>query len=466
MPAPYIGFDCAFGLGRRLALALIVAAALTLSGCRDDYPREWPAADTPWRDECPQLAGSYWIGNVGPLLRAPSFHDNVLREIIGDNRGARYWETLTISGDPATALELHVSRSDAQVQAALAEIAAAAPANARLIETLQTPEGRWSSAYARMTDAEFAANRRLVIPQHDSRGELRRGRDYLCRDGWLVSPRFFQDYPARRDSSLPPEEVRGEVWFGRSVAGDLIAQERYREQAALNLWCGDGCFSVPMGEWAQRHWRRWKRNEASASADQATPPSVAGDFESSRPILESPEALSVAPRLPDLNVSLRPLLPAGVQLQDILPRRGQAVLVLAARHSDAIVPFFTALERSGQFGPQRVISLQRATGGGVRLQLLLQIPPEGPDTPLGQMQARMLGLLPLGVDFLKLRAEGDRWVLQVYIRDPRQIRALSEAMTADPEIGSFEADLQPPDASGAMRARLRFRERAVEHALP
>ena len=206
----------------RLARTALVLGCLAVAACDEapDYPQDWPAPATSVlsrRGDCPDLAGSY---------------DQVHAE-----------------------LEWLLGR-DPDVEQSL-------PAwDEHLVRIEQGEKGQWLRLEMRLNERGLPAFREHLIRYNLEGGgsvrtlELREGRDYQCRGGWLLGRHWPQERPVHGWQ-------RKRLAFGRDGEGALIAGATITK--ATSYGWGDSR-RITLGSEDDTRWYRWPARTAQSDA--------------------------------------------------------------------------------------------------------------------------------------------------------------------------------------------------------
>jgi hypothetical protein len=93
------------------AIFAIVLLAASLGGCGNGYPRDWPPVSTPWFASCPDLRGTYRIGDIHEHDALSSWEVGAPFVRRKPDRIEDQWESMTIAGNAAEQLTVRFERS-------------------------------------------------------------------------------------------------------------------------------------------------------------------------------------------------------------------------------------------------------------------------------------------------------------------------------------------------------------------
>jgi len=406
-----------------LTVALVaLSAACSSAGPDGESPRWEPLARL--TASCPSIEGTYALGATVPAL-AQSELGALARE-----GGRRFpWETMTIAGDADDSLVVTLERSERQRGAYRDTLAAKGEYYARQLRQLHSPDVRWSSGFATMTDSAYEANLFLLTLAPREVHTLKRRAHYTCTGGWLRFDRVVHD-PGPDLMNPRPDTVIGDVRLRRGSNGSLVARADYKDEKELMLWCGDGCRGIPLGTWGVRVWGRWPAAPSAASAEIARPWAEPFEAPPLRAVTYAPRATPEA-----ITDSLRPLLPSGVTLRGV-ERDGDGFRVqLASRTTTPFTQLMSAVRRSYRFRHERVVGIARDAAGGWVLSLSLgdiwENSPANPHDPLGAL----VRALPAGVTWSGTRGAGKG--LEVTLLSKEQ-PAMDDAVRAIERLDAYE----------------------------
>ncbi len=210
-------------------LLQLVTVSMALAGCgmSTDSGEAWKDVLTASGDDCPDIGGTYVV------LDDPAY---VMLGGPPASPGAS-WQTITLSGDAAHAIEVTVRY----------------PGSVR----------------------DASPIRRL------------RGIDYTCSDGWLQTEWPHGRFPLDRTADGIPSGADAEksMSFARNTLGELVIRTNIRSWESFSVWCGDGCASIPLPFTGRTHhrWSRWPAvaddpspiDPESRQADDGTPEGAA-----------------------------------------------------------------------------------------------------------------------------------------------------------------------------------------------
>lgn len=385
-------------LARIVSLFLVVGSLALVSACSGGGPEGDSARWEPWARftlKCPSLEGTYALTGTRPPLS-----QTVLGEF-AKSSGARFpWETMTIAGDADDSLVVTLARSEAQRDAYRDYVFSRGAYYENEYKRLHRPDVRWSSGFATMTDDEYEENLQKLYLSPTRTHTLRRRDHYTCKSGWVRVQRVVSD-PGPDRSNPRADTVIGVVMLRRGWKGSLVARADYRDRKEFMLWCGDGCKGVPLGTWDVHDWGRWPSAPGAANGAVARPwaePFDAPEVRASdRAPANDPDAIAA---------ELRPMLPAGLQLQS-MTRDGDGYRALLASHSTTpFTQLMDAVRRSYRFRHERVVGLSRAPDGdwvmAIGLGDIWKNSPANPHDPTGALTQA----LPDGVRMVGMRGAG------------------------------------------------------------
>ncbi|MBK6454738.1 MAG: hypothetical protein IPF87_01430 [Gemmatimonadetes bacterium] len=382
----------------RFASAVLAAGAL-LTACSPN-PADWVEAR--WEplavltQRCPNLEGTFALrsGNRSPLSQT------VFASYVRSSAPRFPWETVTLAGDANDSLVLTVARSQQQREAYRDAVFQRGEYYEREYRRMHSPSVRWSSGFATMTDSAYGANLETLYLAPVRSYTLRRGEHYTCKGGWLRVDRIVHD-PGPDRNNPRPDTVVGEVLLRKGWKGDLVAMAKVREAREFTVWCGDGCKGIPLGTWTARTWGRWR--SSAVASDGPSPRPWAEPFEAA-PVAASDPAPDTPPE--EIARELRPMLPAGLQLQSVSRDGVGYRALLAGRSTTPFTQLVSTLRRSYRFRHERVVGLSRLAHGEWVLALSLgdiwRDSPANPRDPTGPL----VRALPDGVRMVGVRGAG------------------------------------------------------------
>lgn len=438
---------------RSLWLAAVSASlAAAFTACLPN-PTEWDDARIePFAAltfSCPNLEGTYALKGGGVPMSQTAFGR------LATSDGHRFpWETMTIQGDADDSLVLTLARGDEQRARYRDYVFARGAYYERQYKEMHTPEVRWRSGFATMTDEQYARNIEELYLKPVESHALRRGRDYTCGGGWLRVDRLVHD-PGPDRNNPRPDTVIGEVHVRKGWKGELVARSEFDEDLEFSVWCGDGCQGVPIGNWTMHAWGRWQ--EASPASDGTLPRPWAEPF--APPPAQPPRGSAVTS--PDVIArELRPMIPAAAQLQSVRhDQDGYRVVVT----SDSTAPFtelVASLRRSYRFRSQRVLGLTRGAQGEWAIALGIgDVWHDSPATPHDATRAAWESLPPA----VKLVGSGPAprrgLELTLVSTDQSAIDRAAQAIASRPEYDSVAVMSNFRAEHGEIVTRVYIRER-------
>ncbi len=377
-------------------LFLLLAAAL-LVGC-DGYPEDWARLDRPWLSSCPDINGTYRIGEndeEGVGRSHGMEYALMFRNILPPRNAQRWhWETMTISGDARESLSITLMRSPETLENYKKQLFAKGGKGyyQKQYEDMHSPATRWSGGFARMSDDQYAANLEKLYVSPLAEHTLVRGKDYECDGGWITTDRMEND-PGPDHSQPRPDSFDGMVRFIKSTDGYLVAEAIHNESHSFYVWCGDGCRGFDLGNWNDHDWKHWAPSTPAWQGEIARPwaESVAREHYSTDSGSNT--------RQQEVDNMLRPLLPSDVTLSAIAPAGSSATLLTV--DSSTTTPFtqlIENLEKSFLFSSVRVESLIPRESGGWQMQIRTDLKPQASSTSTADIQLRLHALLPASAE--------------------------------------------------------------------
>lgn len=383
---------------RFVTSCLVLGSVALASACTDGGPEGDRVRWEPWARltlKCPSIEGTYELAGRRPPLSQTLLGD------LAQSSGARFpWETMTIAGDADDSLVVTLARSEAQRAAYRDYVFSRGAYYENEYKRLHRPDVRWSSGFATMTDDEYEENLQKLYLSPTRSHTLKRRDHYTCKSGWVRVERVVSD-PGPDRSNPRPDTVIGVVMLRRGWKGSLVARADYRDEQEFMLWCGDGCKGVPLGTWNVHDWGRWPSAPGAANGAVARPwgePFDAPEVRvSERAPANTPDVIAGA---------LRPMLPAGLQLQSMIRDGDGYRAQLVSRNTTPFTQLVDAVRRSYHFRHERVVGLTRGAGGDWILSLGLgdiwKNSPANPHDPTGALTQA----LPDGVRMVGVRGAG------------------------------------------------------------
>lgn len=187
-----------------LKLIAGIACALLFIGCtpRDGYPDDWQPLATTAADQCPDIAGTFTIG------------DRIVYQMLGGHyeKTPRTWSVMSIAGNPQEGLQI-----------TLYEINTGAP--------------------------------------YEQPIKRNRNHDYQCQDGWLdlAWPGNIRMYD--ENDRIPDDDLMEKsLSLAKNRAGELVIRTNVSHWKGIAVWCGDGCKYIPIPFTRQTYytWSRWE----------------------------------------------------------------------------------------------------------------------------------------------------------------------------------------------------------------
>lgn len=379
------------GQHRRITLACL--CLLLLAGC-DGYPDDWSRLDRAFFSACPDISGTYRIGenNEEGVGRSHNLEGALMFRNILPPRNAPHWhwETMTISGDAREALQVTLMRSATTIEHFKVQLFAKGGMGyyRKQYEDMHSPARRWSGGFAQMTDDEYAANLEKLYVAPVEQHTLRRSKDYDCAGGWITTTRMEND-PGPDHSQPRPDTFDGTVRFMRSVDGYLVAEAQHVESHPFYLWCGDGCKGFNLGDWTDHDWRRWE--PATPAWQGEVPRPWAAPFVRERYGADSGSHT----RQQEVRELVQPLLPADATLAGIEAAGNRdALLSVTSASTTPFTRLIAALEKSYRFTSVQVDALAHDDKGNWQIAIRLGLKPQASATSTADIQLRLLPLLP------------------------------------------------------------------------
>ncbi|MCU0634583.1 MAG: hypothetical protein MUE41_06900 [Gemmatimonadaceae bacterium] len=391
-------------------------------------------------EQCPDLTGTWRVQHVR------EFSQSAFGRAIGPKRPRFDWQTLTIAGDTRDSLIITTRRSDSLLAEARAWSRARGLRSEHDAARLQDPAVRWADgAFFEMTDAEYADNLGTLTLPGARTHVLRRGGDYSCDNGRVVSPRGSRGGSGNTDS-MAPEVMPGVVATGRNAAGDLVFEGRYRERVTISLWAASSN-AIPLGTWAMHSWSRL--TPAPPLAPSTAPRPWAEPFVHPYPLGDRDDGLVSVMAPAAVDTIMRSVIGPTMDM-DAVERRGRAFrTVVRATSTDSLARMLRRLRQTHRFTTIQVAGLSGAPGRwAVEVRLA---PALAPSTMSAEaLRDRVVQLLGREVRVDSIRARGD--VASLYLvctgrgAWQRAIDALSRTKAI--ELTGFSFDrLDPGDVS-------------------
>lgn len=280
---------------------------MSLQGCSDDYPRDWPKLVAVKGTTCPDITGKYRLADWQPY--------QVLAQRLSPHDYQPINSYLTLTGDAQ--IRLHVT-----------------PATAKNAADWTRP------------------------------GDLERYRDYQCKSGWLTV-NWPSGMSARNDNDQnEPTMVEKTMSFAKNAEGQLVIRIDTIGYEAFSVWCGDGCkyVRVPFTETVKHEWKRWAKPDEVLPEEDPVPgqpkltkaqaQAQADALNADRLKREAAMARRSVEIAEDEREFARFLaaIPPGIQVWALTRQEGGYVADITCRDADAVAEVVSRLQQASGFG--------------------------------------------------------------------------------------------------------------------